>query len=86
MDKCIPCLEEERPIPPSKSMAFKDEIEKLHKVDFIYLITYMSWVSNLVPINKRKVTIWVCSNVHDINQACPKSNFPTLFIDEVINK
>jgi hypothetical protein len=27
----------------------------------------------------------VCTNFHDLNQSCPKDNFPTPFIDQVID-
>ena len=29
--------------------------------------------------------ICVCIDYRDINQACPKDNFPTLFIDQIID-
>jgi hypothetical protein len=40
---------------------------------------------NLVPVNKKKGTIRVCTGFRDLNQACPKDNFPTPFIDQVMN-
>jgi hypothetical protein len=41
------------PLHPSKVMAIKDEIDKLRTTGFIYPITYTSWVSNPVPVNKK---------------------------------
>jgi hypothetical protein len=43
-------------------------------------------VSNLVPINKKKGTIHVCMDFRDLNKACPKDNFPTPSIDQILDK
>jgi hypothetical protein len=43
------------------------------------------WVSNLVSINKKQGTIRVCIDYRDINKAFPKDNFPTPFIDQIVN-
>ena len=67
-------------------MAIKAEIDKLHAAGLIYPIAYTSWVSNSVPINKKQGTIRVCMDFHDLNHACPKDNFPTPFIDQIINE
>ena len=45
----------------------------------------MEWVSNIVPVNKKHVTIRVCIDFRDLNKACPKDNFPTLHIDQIID-
>ena len=45
----------------------------------------MEWVSNIVPINKKQGTIRVCIDFRDLNKACPKDNFPTLHIDQIID-
>jgi hypothetical protein len=66
-------------------VAIKAEIDKLHTVRFIYSITYTSWVSNPIPINKKKGTIHICTDFHILNDACPKDNFPTPFIDQIID-
>jgi hypothetical protein len=62
---------------PQKATTIKDEVEKMTKVDFIYPIQLMQWVSNPVLINKKQGTIRVCMDFHDLNKACPKDNFPT---------
>jgi hypothetical protein len=43
------------------------------------------WVSNLILVNKRQGTIHVCVDYRDINQAFPKDNFPTPFVDQIID-
>ena len=44
----------------------------------------MKWVSNFVPVNKKQGTIRVCINFKYLNKACPKDNFPTPHIDQII--
>jgi hypothetical protein len=41
--------------------------------------------SNIVPITKKQGTICVCVDYGDINKACPKDNYPTPFIDQIID-
>jgi hypothetical protein len=77
--------QKKRPLHPSKSMTIKEEIDKLCATGFIYPIAYTSWVSNPVPFNKKQGTIRVCTDFHDLNHACPKDNFPTPFIDQIID-
>jgi hypothetical protein len=43
-------------------------------------------VSNLVLVNKKQGTIRVCIDFHDLNKAYPKENFPTPFIDQLIDE
>ena len=54
-------------------------------VGFIYPIPLTEWVSNIVPIMKKQGTIRVCIDYWDVNLACPKYNYPTPFMDQVIN-
>jgi hypothetical protein len=48
-------------------------------------VALTDWVSNLVPIEKKQGTIRVCIDYRDINKACPKDNFPTPFVDQIID-
>jgi hypothetical protein len=77
--------QKKRPLHPSKVVAIKSEINKLHVAGFIYPIAYTSWVSNPIHVNKKYGVIHVCTNFRDLNHACPKDNFPTPFIDQIID-
>ena len=70
-----------RPVHPRKVFAIKAKVEKLLKSGFIYLIPLIEWVSNIVPVDKKQGTIHICVDYRDINQACPKDNYPNPFID-----
>jgi hypothetical protein len=45
----------------------------------------MEWVSNIVPVTKNQGTICVCVDYRYLNKACPKDNYPTPFIDQIID-
>jgi hypothetical protein len=74
-----------RPIHPRKFVAIKMEVEKLLKAGFIYPVPLIDWVSNIVPVTKKQGTIHVCIDYRDINKACPKDNYPTHFVDQIID-
>jgi hypothetical protein len=74
------------PINPKKEATIKTEVEKLLKVGFIYPIHLTQWVSNPVPIDKIQGTIHVCTDFHDLNKVCPKDNYLTPFIDQIIDE
>ena len=71
---------------PRKAPAIKAEIEKLLKADFIYLVPLTEWVSNPILVDKKQGAICICTDFHDLNCACPKDNFPTPFIDQILDE
>jgi hypothetical protein len=73
------------PVHPRKVASIKLEVEKLLKAGFIYPVSLTDWDSNLVPIDKKQGTICVCVDYRDINKACPKDNFPTPFVDQIVD-
>jgi hypothetical protein len=73
------------PVHPRKATAIKLEVEKLLKASFIYPMALTEWVSNPVPIDKKGGSIRVCVDYWDINKACPKDNFPTPFVDQIVD-
>ena len=70
---------------PRKAPTIKAEAEKLLKSSFIYLIPLTEWVWNLVSVDKKQETIRICTDFCDLNCACPKDNFPTPFIDQILD-
>jgi hypothetical protein len=74
-----------RPVHPCKTAAIKLKVEKLLKAGFIYPVALTEWVSNPVLINKKGGSIRVCVDYRDINKDCPKDNFPTPFVDQIID-
>jgi hypothetical protein len=74
-----------RPVHPRKVVAIKLEVEKLLKAGFIYPVALTEWVSNPVPIDKKGGSIRVCVDYRDINKSCTKDNFPTPFVDQIVD-
>jgi hypothetical protein len=74
------------PTNPRKATTIKAEVEKLLQDVSIYPIQLTQWVSNPIPFNKKQGTIHVCTNFHDLNKACPKENFPTPFVDQIVDE
>ena len=60
-------------------------MEKLLKASFIYPIALTKCVSNPVPIDKKQETIHMCTDFRDLNKSCPKDNYPTPFVDQIID-
>ena len=84
-DNAKPIWQRIRPVHPRKAAAIKVEVEKLLNAGFIYPIPLTEWVSNPVPVDKKQGTIQVCVDYHDLNAACPKDNYPTPFIDQILD-
>ena len=80
-----PVCQRLRHVHPKKAATIKAEVEKLLCVGFIYPVPLTEWVSNIVPIMKKQGTIRVCVDYRDVNVACPKDNYPTPFIDQIID-
>jgi hypothetical protein len=73
------------PVHPRKPVVIKLKVEKLLKVGFVYPIALTNWVSNLVPVTKKQGNICVCVDYRDINKACPKDNYLTPFVDQIVD-
>jgi len=55
-------------------------------MSFIYPVPLTDWVSNLVPIDQKQGTIQVWIEFRDLIRACPEDNYPTSFIDQIIDE
>ena len=71
---------------PIKVPAIKAKIEKMLKSSFIYPVPLMEWVSNPVPVDKKQGAIHISTDFCDLNHAYPKDNFPTPFIDHILDE
>jgi hypothetical protein len=74
-----------RYVNPRKAPSIKEEVENLLDAGFIYAFALTEWVSNPVPVNKKKTTISICMDFRDLNKACHKYNFPNPFIDHILD-
>jgi len=75
-----------RPVNLRKATTIKAEVEKLLNAGFIYPIPLTEWVSNLVPFDKKQGNLRLCMDFRDMIKECPKDNFPTPFIDQILDE
>lgn len=59
------------------------EVNKLGEADSIRVVTYPSWIANIVLVKNKNGQIRVCIDFQDLNQACSKDDF-TLPITELM--
>jgi len=52
---------------------------------FIREEQHLNWVANIVPVTKKNGKIRVCIDFCDLNEACPKDEFPLSITDVMIN-
>jgi len=81
-----PIRQQQCPLNLVKAPTIKAEIDKLLRAGFIYPIEYTSWVSNPFHVNKKQGDIHVFIDYRDLNVTFPKDNYPTPFIDQVVDE
>ncbi|CAL8152344.1 unnamed protein product [Prunus armeniaca] len=64
----------------------KEEIKRLVKAGFIRPAIYTDWLSNIVPVLKRKTgAVRVYVDYRNLNKASPKDEYPMLMADMLVN-
>ncbi|KAL0358237.1 UNVERIFIED_CONTAM: hypothetical protein Scaly_1509400 [Sesamum calycinum] len=61
---------------PELISLIEGEVNKLIEVGFIREVKYPMWISSIVPVRKKNGQIRVCVDFRDLNNACPKDDFP----------
>ena len=80
-----PVKQQQRRFRPEIMEAIQSEVKKLIDSDFIREEQCPDWVANIVPVTKKNGKIWVCIDFRDINEACPKDEFPLPITDVMID-
>lgn len=80
-----PIKQPKRGIRPSHEQAVKAEVEKLITSGFIKPIQHPTWLSNIVTLDKKNGGVRVCIDFRDLNNACPKDDFPLPNMDALID-
>jgi len=65
--------------------AIQSEVKKLIDSGFIREEEHLDWVANIVPVTKKNGKTRVCINFYDLNEACPKDEFPLPITDVMID-
>ena len=53
-----------------------DEVNKLFAANFIREVYYPEWLANVVMVKNANGKWRMCVDFTNLNQACPKDNFP----------
>ncbi|CAL9017106.1 unnamed protein product [Prunus brigantina] len=61
---------------PELTIQIEIEIDKLIAAGFIREVQYPTWLSNIVPVLKKTGALRICVDYRDVNEACPKDEFP----------
>ena len=78
-----PVKQGQRRLRPDVMDKIEQEVEKLKNIGFIREEQHPEWLANIVPVTKKNGQIRVCIDYRDLNNACPKDEFP-LPIPEVM--
>ena len=62
-----------------------DEVNKLLAANFIREVHYPEWLVNVVMVKKVNEKWKMCVGFTDLNNACPKDNFPLPRIDQLVD-
>jgi len=65
--------------------AIQLEVKKFIDSGFIREEQHHDWVVNIVPVTKKNGKIQVCIDFCDLNETCPKDEFPFPITDVMIN-
>lgn len=61
---------------PELQVQINAEIDKLINAGFIREVQYPTWLASIVPVKKKNGQIRICIDFRDLNNACPKDEFP----------
>ena len=70
---------------PERYVTLKREVEKLLEIGFISESFYLNWLVNPVLVRKPNGKWITCIDFIDLNEACPKNNFPLPRIDQLVD-
>ena len=61
------------------------EVDNLLRAGIIREVKYFEWLANVVVVPKKGCKWRVYVDYKDLNEACPKDNFPLSQIDQIFN-
>ncbi|XP_071909818.1 uncharacterized protein [Coffea arabica] len=71
-----PVKQTQRRFWPELIPLIENEINRLIETGFIREVKYPTWISSIVPMRKKNGQIRICVDFRDLNEACPKNDFP----------
>src|SRR3954469_8495627 len=71
-----PVKQPQRRFRPDIMDAIEQEVRKIIDSGFIHEEQHPDWVANIVPVTKKNRSIHICIDFRNLNDACPKDEFP----------
>ncbi|GKV02764.1 hypothetical protein SLEP1_g15159 [Rubroshorea leprosula] len=81
----VPVKQKVRHFEAKKTATIEEEVAKLKEAGFIQEITFSKWLSNVVMVKKANGKWRMCVDFTDLNNVCPKDNYPLPNIDELVD-
>ena len=76
LDDKRPVKQGQRRFRPELTVQIEIEVDKLISAGFIREVRYPTWLANIVPVKKKNGQVRICIDFRDLNDACPKDEFP----------
>ena len=70
---------------PDRHLVIQTEVDNLLQNGFIRAVKYLEWLANVVVVPKKGNKLRVCVDYTDLNDACPKDNFPLPCINYIVD-
>jgi len=70
---------------PELTLEIEKEVNKFIEVRFIQEVKYPTWIINTILVRKKNGQLRICVDFRDLNDACPKNDFPLPVIELMIN-
>ena len=82
----LPRREKQRRINPHLSQMVKEEIDKLLKAWFIFLVENSEWVSPIVVTKKKSGKLRICIDYQKLNAGTRRDYYPIPFMDDIMDE
>ena len=70
---------------PDCHQIIQTEVDNILSAGFIREVKYLEWLANVVVVLKKSGKWRICVGYTNLNEACPKDNFPLPRIDQVVD-
>ncbi|KAA0055891.1 uncharacterized protein E6C27_scaffold438G00090 [Cucumis melo var. makuwa] len=80
-----PVKQAQRRFRPELISQIEEEVNKLIEAGFIHEVKYPIWIANIVPVRKKNGQLRVCVDFCDLNNTCPKDDFPLPIMEIMID-
>ena len=80
-----PVRQKVRRFHPDHHLVIQTEIDNLLHNEFIRTVKYPKWLANVVVVPNKGKKWRVCIDYMNLNDACPKDNFPLPRIDQIVD-